>query len=161
MSAIIAYIGLGSNLTQPSHQLTTARAAIANLPQVKELACSSFYLSPPMGPQDQPDYVNAVLAIETHLSALDLLRYLQAIETQQGRVRLTHWGARTLDLDILLYGEQTLHLPELIIPHLGIAERAFVLYPLQEIAPTLIIPNLGAITDLVAQCPLAGLTKLA
>lgn len=158
---ITAYIGLGSNLAQPVAQITQARQAIAALADCEELAFSSLYASPPMGPQDQPDYVNAVMAIATKLSALDLLHSLQAIEQQQGRVRTgTRWGARTLDLDLLLYADQQIQLPELSVPHIGIAQRAFVLYPLQEIAPLLIIPTLGAIQQLVAACPLAGLKKL-
>lgn len=162
MTLVTAYIGLGSNLADPLHQLNSARAAIAALPAVTELGFSSFYHSPPMGPQDQPDYVNAVMAIATDLPALALLQHLQTIEQQQGRVRLgTRWGARTLDLDLLLYGDKTLNFPDLIVPHVGIAERAFVLYPLREIAPALTIPGLGTLADLIAHCPLAGLKKIA
>lgn len=158
---IIAYIGLGSNLQNPSEQIHDARLAINTLPNTQQLAFSSLYHSPPMGPQDQPDYVNAVMAISTTLSPLDLLRGLQRIENTQGRVRNERWGARTLDLDILLYGDQVIELPDLIVPHIGITERAFVLYPLYEIAPQLLIPNKDKLSDLVANCPLAGLTRLA
>ena len=160
-ATVTAYIGLGSNLADPVAQLKSARSAISALAQVKELAFSSFYHSPPMGPQDQPDYVNAVMAIATNLAALDLLRCLQKIEQEQGRVRGRRWGERTLDLDLLLYGEQHINHPDLIVPHVGITQRAFVLYPLQEIAPALILPGLGTIDELVANCPLAGLKKLA
>ena len=160
-SKITAYIGLGSNLSEPIQQLKQARVAIAALSQTQEIAFSSFYQSPPMGPQDQPDYVNAVMAIATALSALDLLHALQAIENAQGRIRNRRWGERTLDLDILLYGEHLIQHPELIVPHTGLRERAFVVYPLQEIAPTLIVPSLGSIQTLVHHCPLAGLKKLA
>lgn len=159
-TVITAYIGLGSNLAEPLAQLKNARLAISALPQTEELAFSSFYQSPPMGPQDQPDYVNAVMAIATDLAALDLLRCLQTIEQQQGRVRNRHWGERTLDLDLLLYGNQHINHPDLSVPHPGIRERAFVLYPLQEIAPDLILPTLGNIHQLVTDCPLAGLKKL-
>ena len=159
---ITAYIGLGSNLAEPLTQLKTACAAIANLAQVKELACSSFYQSAPVGPQDQPDFVNAVMAISTDLAALDLLACLQKIEQEQGRVRTgIRWGARTLDLDLLLYGEQQINLPTLTVPHPEISNRAFVLYPLHEIAPALFIPTLGAIDTLIANCPSAALKKLA
>jgi 2-amino-4-hydroxy-6-hydroxymethyldihydropteridine diphosphokinase len=104
-----------------------------------------------MGPQDQPDYVNAVMAVETDLTPLELLRALQAIENQHGRVRIgARWGARTLDLDLLLYGDQLINHPDLTVPHSGITERAFVLYPLHEIAPQLIIPNKGKLVDLLA-----------
>lgn len=158
---VTAYIGLGSNLQNPSEQIHNARLAINTLAQTKELSFSSLYHSPPMGPQDQPDYVNAVMAITTGLSPLELLRGLQSIENASGRVRIERWGARTLDLDILLYDEQIINLPDLIVPHIGIAERAFVLYPLHEIAPQLIIPNKGKLDDLLANCPLAGLTRLS
>lgn len=158
---ITAYIGLGSNLADPVAQLKNARSAIAALTQVEELAFSSFYHSPPMGPQDQPDYMNAVMAIATDLAALDLLHCLQKIEQKQGRVRNRRWGERTLDLDLLLYGDQQINHPDLIVPHVGISERAFVLYPLQEIAPALVIPGLTSMDKLLANCPLAGLKKLA
>jgi 2-amino-4-hydroxy-6-hydroxymethyldihydropteridine diphosphokinase len=161
MIKIATYIGLGSNLADPVTQLKNARLAIQALAQVEELAFSSFYQSPPMGPQDQPDYVNAVMAISTNLAALDLLHCLQKIEQEQGRIRNRRWGERTLDLDLLLYGDQSINHPELIVPHPGLSARAFVLYPLQEIAPTLIVPTLGAIDKLIVACPLAGLKKLA
>jgi 2-amino-4-hydroxy-6-hydroxymethyldihydropteridine diphosphokinase len=157
---VIAYIGLGSNLKNPSKQIQSARSAIAALAQVKELAFSCLYHSPPMGPQNQPDYVNAVMAVTTALLPLELLRSLQGIENAHGRIRSKHWGARTLDLDILLYGEQTITLPDLIVPHEGLTERAFVLYPLHEIAPHLTIPDKGKLVDLLANCPLAGLKRL-
>jgi 2-amino-4-hydroxy-6-hydroxymethyldihydropteridine diphosphokinase len=159
---VTAYIGLGSNLANPAVQIKQARLAIATLVSVKELAFSSLYHSPPMGSQDQPDYVNAVMAINTDLAALDLLRCLQKIEQEQGRIRTaTRWGARTLDLDLLLYGDVLMNHPDLIIPHVGISQRAFVLYPLQEIAPTLILPTLGAIDKLIANCSVDSLKKLA
>lgn len=160
-TTVTAYIGLGSNLSEPVTQLKTARVAIASLARVEELAFSSFYHSPPMGPQDQPDYVNAVMAITTDLAALDLLHSLQKIEQEQGRVRNRRWGERTLDLDLLLYGDQQINHPELCVPHAGISERAFVLYPLYEIAPALVIPSLTSIDKLLANCPPAGLKKLA
>ena len=161
-TTITAYLGLGSNLAEPRSQLKNARLAIRSIAQIKERAFSSFYRSPPMGPQDQPDYVNAVMAITTDLSALALLCCLQKIEQEQGRDRSgVRWGARTLNLDLLLYGNQQINHPDLVVPHSGIRERAFVLYPLQEIAPTLILPALGDINLLIANCPLAGLKKLA
>ena len=158
---IIAYIGLGSNLQQPELQITTARNAIVALPRVVEVAFSSLVQSPPMGPQDQPHYINAVMAISTTLQPLVLFEHLQQIENVQGRVRRTQrWVARTLDLDLLLYGDQFIDIPALTVPHIGIASRAFVLYPLHEIAPDLTIPGLGAVADLMAQCPLNGLEWL-
>lgn len=162
MNKIIAYIGLGSNLTAPAEQISVARQAISVFYNVHELAFSSLYHSPPMGPRDQPDYVNAVMGIKTDLSAMVLLRSLQKIEFDQGRVRKDErWGPRTLDLDILLYGDKIIDLPDLTIPHYGLAERAFVLYPLQEIAPEIVIPGKGPIIDLVNNCPLKGLVKVS
>jgi len=158
---VIAYIGLGSNLASPVAQIKSARTAIAVIAGVQELGFSSLYSSAPMGPQDQPDYVNAVMAIATDLSPIALLRCLQDIENNQGRVRTgEQWGARTLDLDVLLYGDQKIDLPDLTVPHKGLAERVFVLYPLFEIAPQLVVPGKGRIADLVAACPLTGLKRL-
>ena len=156
------YIGLGSNLMNPEEQIRQARIAISKQADIIEIDFSSLYASSPMGPQDQPDYVNAVMRIKTGLSAIELLRVLQEIENNQGRVRKgEHWGARTLDLDLLLYADQQVDTPDLIVPHTGLSERAFVLYPLQEIAPdNLFVPGRGALKQLVAQCPLDGLEKL-
>lgn len=157
----MAYIGLGSNLQQPSEQINAARASILTHPAITELAFSSLYQSPPMGPPEQPDYINAVMGVLTTLSPLALLYYLQCIENNQGRVRQAQrWIARTLDLDILLYNARTIHLPNLTVPHPGMAERAFVLYPLQEIAPEIAIPGLGTLAELVANCPLNGLQRI-
>lgn len=158
---ITVYLGLGSNLALPVEQIKKARLAVAALTGVKEIAFSSLYQSLPMGPQDQPDYINAVMAIVTDLAPIALLHSLQGIENAQGRERKgEHWGARTLDLDMLIYGDQRLELPELIVPHPGIADRSFVLYPLYEIAPQLVIPGKGNIADLLANCPSAGLKRL-
>lgn len=158
---ITAYIGLGSNLEDPVAQINSARLAISQIENVKELTFSSLYHSLPMGPQDQPDYTNAVMGVTTSLEPLDLLRSLQAIENAQGRVRKgERWGARTLDLDILLYGDEVLDHHDLKVPHIGMTQRSFVLYPLQEIAPDLFIPGKAALSDLVAQCPLDGLKRL-
>ncbi|GAW85310.1 2-amino-4-hydroxy-6-hydroxymethyldihydropteridine diphosphokinase [Bathymodiolus platifrons methanotrophic gill symbiont] len=162
MTKVIAYIGLGSNLSTPEVQINAARQAVKDLSGVLEHAFSSLYRSPPMGPQDQPDYVNAVMAINTDLSAIALLRCLQQIELDQGRERKDErWGPRTLDLDILLYGQQTIDQPDLCVPHYGMAKRAFVLYPLAEIAPEIEVPGLGKIAGLLASCPLDGLEKVS
>lgn len=157
----VAYIGLGSNLAEPAEQINSARQEIGVLDRVEEIAFSSLYRSPPMGPQNQPDYINAVMAVRTGLSPIELLRQLQAIENHHGRVREERWGARTLDLDLLLYGERQISEADLVVPHPGISERAFVLYPLQEIAEAdLLIPGYGLLKELVEQCPLAGLHKI-
>ncbi|CAA9891962.1 2-amino-4-hydroxy-6-hydroxymethyldihyropteridine pyrophosphokinase [Candidatus Methylobacter favarea] len=161
IEAATAYIGLGSNLDNPAEQIKSARAAIASLTDVKELAFSGLYQSPPMGPQDQPDYLNAVMAVETHRPPINLLRCLQAIENKHGRIRKAErWGARTLDLDLLIYGDQQIETPELTVPHPGLAERSFVLYPLAEIAPWVSVPGKGNIAELIAKCPLNGLGRL-
>lgn len=155
------YLGLGSNLDSPLENLRSARAAIAGETRICEIAFSNFYQSPPMAGMNQPDYINAVMAIETDLTALELLATMQKIENQHGRIRSQRWGARTLDIDILLFGDEILDLPDLKIPHYGMAERAFVLQPLFEIAPDLEIPTLGNIAKLVARCPLNGLERVA
>lgn len=160
--SVTAYIGLGSNLENPVTQIKSARLAIKALAKISEQAFSSLYASLPMGPQDQPDYVNAVMAVTTALSPLDLLHALQAIESEHGRVRgVQRWGARTLDLDLLLYGDEQIATDELTVPHKGIADRAFVLYPLNDCNPELAIPGKGKLSDLLTHCPLAGLRRLS
>jgi 2-amino-4-hydroxy-6-hydroxymethyldihydropteridine diphosphokinase len=154
------FIGLGSNLSDPIQQVLMAMEALTKIPEARVVQKSSLYASPPMGPQDQPDYVNAVVELNSELSAHKLLEQLQAIEQKQGRVRLRHWGERTLDLDILVYGEQEIDDERLTVPHSGIKERAFVLYPLAEIAPDLIIPQFGKLANLVQNCSRAGLNRI-
>ncbi len=157
-----AYIGLGSNLGDPVHNIGSARLAIAKLEGVEEIAFSPLYGSRPVGPQDQPDYVNAVMRIKTRLSALDLLKQLQEIENAHGRVRSVRWGARTLDLDILLYAQQLINQPDLIVPHPELPNRAFVLYPLADVADTgLLIPGKSRLAELLAACPADGLKRIA
>ena len=136
-----AYIALGSNLHTPLEQLKRALKALAQLPQTQLMAVSSFYRSKPLGPQDQPDYLNAAVEISTALSPLALLDELQRIENEQGRVRLRRWGERTLDLDILLYGDEIIQTERLTVPHYDMHNREFVIVPLAEIAPNLILPN--------------------
>ena len=144
-----AYIGLGSNLDNPRDQLLDALRELAEEEGIQLLAQSSLYLSEPMGPQDQPEFINAVAAIETTLGPLLLLEVLQAIENRHGRKRERHWGPRTLDLDLLLYGEEHISHPDLTVPHPGIAERSFVLLPLREVTPGLAIEGLGSVEDLL------------
>jgi 2-amino-4-hydroxy-6-hydroxymethyldihydropteridine diphosphokinase len=131
---IVTYIGLGSNLGDSREILAEAVVKLATLGQVKT---SKLYQSPPMGPQDQPDYFNAVVQLTTDLAPLDLLDQLQRFEQEAGRVRLRHWGERTLDLDLLLYGEQQIQNERLTVPHVGVLEREFVLLPLLDIDPFL------------------------
>lgn len=158
---ITAYIGLGGNLDEPAARIRAARAAIGVLPGIRELAFSSLYRSAPLGPAEQPDYVNAVMAVATSLSPLKLLDALQSVETAFGRVRLgERWGPRTLDLDLLLYGAEILANDRLTVPHPGLAQREFVLYPLLEIAPDLDIPGLGPLAALARRCPRRGLAVI-
>lgn len=156
------YIGLGSNLARPTAQLHSALAAMAQLPQTKLVAQSSLYASDPLGPPDQPRYVNAVAALDSALSPLELLDALQQIELEQGRVRKDErWGPRTLDLDILLFGQRQLDEPRLQVPHYHMHARAFVLYPLAEIAGELALPDGRLLSQLLAQCPYVGLERLS
>ncbi len=146
----LAYVGLGSNLDHPVAQVRGALEALADLPGTRLVAASRLYRNPPMGPQDQPDYVNAVAALSTHLEAGELLAELQVIERARGRVRgAERWGPRRIDLDLLVYGELRIERSGLSVPHPGIAVRAFVLVPLAEIAPSLEIPTLGPIGRLL------------
>ncbi len=158
----IVYIGLGSNLAEPLAQLHEALQALTQLPHSKLLAVSSFYLSDPLGPSDQPRYVNAVAQLECALEPLLLLDALQHIEQQQGRVRKAErWGPRTLDLDILLFGQRLIDQARLQVPHYHLHARAFVLYPLAEIAGSLSLPDGRQLDDLLLACPFSGLERLA
>lgn len=140
-----AFVGIGANLGDPRAQVIAAIEDLAQIPRTKVTKVSSLYSSRPMGPAEQPDYVNAVAGLDTLLQAHSLLRELQAIEQRFGRRRDgPRWGARSLDLDILLYAEATVCSDRLTIPHPGIGERDFVLLPLVEIAPEVKIPGLGA-----------------
>ena len=145
------YIALGSNLEHPQAQLTAALQALNALSDSRLTAVSSFYQSKPLGPQDQPDYVNAVACLETSLAPLALLDELQRIEHEQGRVRLRRWGERTLDLDILLYGNEIIQNERLTIPHYDMHNREFVIVPLFEISSDLVLPNTQPLVDLVKQ----------
>lgn len=156
-----AYIGLGANLNNPKQQIEVAFKALANLPNTQLLLRSSLYQSAPMGPQDQDDYINAVAKIETSLTPIDLLDQLQSIEKTQGRVRKAErWGPRTLDLDLLLFGDQAIQCERLTIPHYGLRQRAFVLLPIQEIAPELKLPDGTSINSIVEELTEQGITKL-
>ena len=145
----IVYIALGSNLNMPIQQLKLAIQTMADLPDTEIKKVSSLYQSQPLGPQDQPDYVNAVACLETELSPLALLDALQNIENGQGRIRLRRWGERTLDLDILLYDNQIIHNEHLTVPHYDMQNREFVIVPLYEISPELILPDGVSLQQLV------------
>lgn len=143
------YIALGSNLQQPLQQVRAAVRAMSSIPATQLVAVSRWYQSAAVGPGDQPDYINGVAALNSDLLPLQLLAELQAIENQQGRLRLQRWGARTLDLDLLLYGDQSVDLPTLAVPHPRMLDRAFVLKPLLEIAPDLKAPNGTPLLDIL------------
>lgn len=156
-----AYIGLGSNLNNPAKQIKQALSALKATPRTKLIACSSLYQSAPMGPQDQPNYINATAALNTALDADTLLAHLQSIENQQGRVRDEHhWSARTLDLDLLIYGETQQKNTNLTLPHPGLHLRNFVLIPLNEIAPDLEITGLGNLQKIMKNISADGLQVL-
>lgn len=136
------YIGLGANLDDPIAQLHNAVDALRSLAQCQLITVSKFYASKPMGPQDQPDYVNAVAKLSTSLASEALLDSLQKIELEQGRQRKSErWGPRTLDLDILLFANDIINTPRLVVPHYGLCQREFVVYPLLELEPELILPD--------------------
>ena len=156
-----AYVALGCNLGDRMSTLSSALKALRNHPDCNAVVCSSVYETAPMGPQDQPDYLNAVVGLQTTLSALHLLGELQHIEHLHGRVRdAERWGPRTLDLDLLLYANQIIDTPKLSVPHPGIAERSFVLLPLAELAPDLLVPDKGSVSRLLGQCRQNGIRRL-
>lgn len=147
------YVGIGSNLAKPIAQVEQAFAELANISQTALQARSPLYRSAPLGPPDQPDFINAVVLLDSTLTPDDLLQALQAIERTHGRIRSQRWGPRTLDLDLLLYDQLQSDDPKLTLPHPGLHERLFVLQPLLDIAPGLVIPSLGSMRDLLTNCP--------
>ncbi|MEG2391207.1 MAG: 2-amino-4-hydroxy-6-hydroxymethyldihydropteridine diphosphokinase [Pseudomonas sp.] len=154
------YIGMGSNLADPAEQLRRGVDALGQLPQTPLVGVSAFYKSDSLLP-GQPRYTNAVAALDSALAPLDLLDALQAIENDQGRERLERWGPRTLDLDILLFGDRLIDEPRLKVPHYQIQERAFVLYPMAELAPAdLLLADGRSLAGLLAACPFVGLERL-
>ncbi len=148
-----AYIGLGSNLESPVTQLRSAYQAILSHPSISSITPSSLYNTTPIGPQDQPNYINGAIKITTSLSAIELLDTLQSIENQHGRVRTQRWGARTLDLDILLFNNEQIDTPRLTVPHPQIEFRNFVLVPLNDLSPDLIFPDKRSLKELLSSCP--------
>lgn len=158
--AVSAYIGVGSNLGDSQRLVGEALQGLAGLPQTTLAGHSSLYRTDPVGVTDQPPFINAVAHLETGLAARSLLKALLALEARAGRVREQPWGPRTLDLDLLVFGNQELWFPELVVPHPELHRRAFVLYPLAEIAPNLEIPGLGPVTALCRQIPAEGIERL-
>ena len=148
----LAYVGLGANLGEPRLQVETALSELGSIPRTRVLKASSLYRSAPMGYANQPEYVNAVAQLDTDLDAPQLLAELQALEARHGRSRSFANAPRTLDLDLLLFGESTLATEDLAIPHPRMHERAFVLKPLLEIAPDAAVPGRGPARALLARC---------
>jgi 2-amino-4-hydroxy-6-hydroxymethyldihydropteridine diphosphokinase len=156
-----AYIGVGSNLSDPRTQVLQARWHLAQLPRTRIVLTSRLYGSRPFGPVKQPDFVNAVVGILTQLDSTALLAELRAIETTMGRpAQRERWGPRVIDLDLLIFGHEQRSDEALMLPHPGIVERNFVLYPLAEIAPDLELPGLGRVADLAGKLTTEGLTRL-
>jgi 2-amino-4-hydroxy-6-hydroxymethyldihydropteridine diphosphokinase len=164
----IVYIGLGSNLgsglgseiKSPMQHITTAIQSLGEIESTRMISVSSLYKSKPVGPQDQDDYINAVAQIETELEPLELLDAIQAIENKHGRVRNERWGPRTLDLDILMFGEEVINNERLTVPHIEMANRSFVLVPLAEINSECVIPEKGSVSDLLSGIDQNGLEIL-
>jgi len=155
------YIGLGSNLDNPIRQVQLALQRLDALPLTQVIQRSSLYRTAPFGGLDQPDYINAVAQLMTHLSPLELLSNLQLLENLQGRIRKQRWGSRTLDLDILLYGQHHIYHPRLTVPHVGLYERAFVLHPLYECNPELILPNGELLSEILPPLVQSEMQKIA
>lgn len=155
-----AYIALGSNLADPRAQVERGFAALAALPDTRLQARSRLYRTRPWGVLDQPDFVNAAARITTSLSPRGLLERLQAIEARAGRVRGVRYGPRTLDLDLLLYGDAVIREPDLVVPHPRLHERAFVLAPLADLDPDLEVPGRGRVAALLAGVDASGCAAL-
>jgi len=154
------YIAIGSNLASPLEQVNAALAALAEIPDSQIVAVSPFYRTPPLGPQDQPDYLNAAVALDTDLAPETLLDHTQRIELQQGRERKAHrWGPRTLDLDIMLFGDRQIATPRLTVPHYDMKNRAFMLLPLVHIAPDVCFPDGVKVADILANLDPSGIFR--
>lgn len=160
MADITAFVALGANLGDPATQLRHAASELAHLPETRLTACSSLYLSKPVGYLAQPDYVNAVAELRTGLTPRALLAGLLEIESRHGRKRAFKNAPRTLDLDLLLYDGLVMHEPGLTLPHPRMLDRAFVMIPLAEIAPDYPIPAHGAARECLAGLDAQGLTRL-
>lgn len=156
-----AYVGIGSNLDEPVQQVQRALTALAGLTRTRLMAHSSLYRSRPWGLAEQPDFINAVAALLTRLTAQELFAQLRALEPQLGRTPSSvRWGPRRIDLDLLLYDQLQLDSPELKLPHPGVVTRNFVLYPLHEVAPDLALPGGARVSELLAQVDATGIWRL-
>ena len=157
-----AYVALGSNLDDPPAQVERAFRALAELRGSRLVSRSSLYRSLPFGPVAQPDFINAVAGMLTTLDAAAMLAELKALEERLGRERpVVRWGPRRIDLDLLVHGTTRIDEPQLQVPHPGLAERAFVLAPLAEVAPDLDVPGVGRVRTLATRIDTAGLSRMA
>lgn len=157
-----AYVGIGSNLDDPPTQVAAAFDGLAGLEGCRLIARSRLYRSTPLGPQDQPEFVNAVAGLLSVLTARELLRALKQLEARLGRAQpIVRWGPRRIDLDLLLLGDVRIAQADLVVPHPGLTRRNFVLYPLRDIAPELVVPGHGRVSALAARAGSDGLTLLA
>ncbi len=159
-SHALAYVGLGSNLDDPLNRVERACQSIAGIEGLEIVQISPWYESKAIGPGEQPDFINGVAAVKTQLEPLQLLKALQAIEDEQGRQRLVRWGARTLDLDLLIYGDTVMDCAQLTLPHPHLHQRNFVVYPLADVAPQLVLPSGESIASLRQQLGTEGLRRL-
>ena len=155
-----AYVGIGSNLDDPASRVRRAFGQLGDLPRTRLVAVSSLWRTPPVGPVDQPPFVNAVAGLLTQLAPRALLAALLEAERVQGRRREIRWGPRTLDLDLLVHGQAMLEEPGLTLPHPEMTRRAFVLYPLVEVAPDLQVPGKGPVAGWLARVDGVGLQRL-
>jgi 2-amino-4-hydroxy-6-hydroxymethyldihydropteridine diphosphokinase len=157
-----AYVALGSNLDRPVAQVERAFLALANLPRCRLIARSQLYRTRPLGPQDQPEFINAAAGLLTTLTARELLVELKRLERELGRAQpVVRWGPRVIDLDLLVHADAQIEEDDLTVPHRGLPERNFVLYPLRDIAPELHVPGQGRVSRLAARVGGAGLAPLA
>ena len=156
-----AYVGIGSNLDRPAHQVQRALAALPQIAQTRLVLQSSLYGSTPLGPEPQPDFVNAVAGLLTQLDAQQFLDGLRLLEAELGREpSQARWGPRRIDLDLLTFGQQRIDSPSLTLPHPGIVQRNFVLYPLSEVAPDLLVPGCGRVAELASRVDPTGIWRL-
>ena len=157
-----AYVALGSNLDDPARQIVRAFDALAHVPQTRLVLRSPCYRSRPLGPVEQPDFVNAVAGLLTQLDPAAMLRQLKSLESALGRrAPVVRWGPRLIDLDLLMHGTAILDDPELTLPHPGLAERAFVLVPLAEVAAAVVVPGRGRVSTLLAQVDIRSVERIA
>lgn len=155
-----AYVAIGSNLDDPEAQVEAAFQSLTRLKQTRLIARSRLYRSVPLGPQGQPDFVNAAAGLLTQLSAHELLFQLKQLEAGIGRVKSERWGPRRIDFDLHVFGTERIAEPDLTVPHPGVSVRNFVLYPLADIAPELLVPGHGRVEELARRVGSAGLTLI-